>query len=215
MGLNPVKKIKKIVERSYFSRRSREKFLSEKSFRLGDLQLDYTIHPHNYTWTNERTVEISIAKHWVQKNKNLRTLEVGNVTRHYFDTNHDVVDKYEKAQGIINVDVVDYSPESKYQFIISISTLEHVGWDRDKKEPEKIEIAVDKLKKLLAPGGELLVTVPIGFNCFLDEFIEQGTLNFDSYQFLSSHDEDQCWAASCYLICSCNQLNIILFNLNL
>lgn len=192
MGLNPVKKIKKIVERSYFSRRAREKFLSEKKFKLGDVELDYTIHPHNFTWTNERTVEISIANHWIQQKRNRRTLEVGNVTRHYFNTKHDVVDKYEKAPGIINVDVVDFSPENNYQFILSISTLEHVGWDRDKKEPEKIETAVAKLKKLLVPGGELLVTVPIGFNCFLDEFIENQTLGFDSYQFLkrvNGHNE--------------------------
>ena len=79
------------------------------------------------------------------------------------------------------------------KFIISISTLEHVGWDRDKKEPEKIEIAVDKLKQLLAPGGELLVTVPIGFNCYLDEFIEKGTLDFDSYQFLKRISNNNEW----------------------
>ena len=194
MGFNPIKKIKKLVERSYFSRRSREKFLSQRSFQLGEQSLEYTIHPHNYTWTNERAVEISIAKHWIESKQKLRTLEVGNVTRHYFNTKHDVVDKYEKAPGIINVDIVDYAPEQKYQFIISISTLEHVGWDRDKKEPEKIDAAVHKLKELLAPGGELLVTVPVGFNCFLDEYIENQTLKFDSYQFLkriNAHNEWQ------------------------
>ena len=122
----------------------------------------------------------------------MRILEVGNVTRHYIAGNHDVVDKYEEASGVINVDIVEYTPAQLYQGVFAISTLEHVGWDRDRKEPDKIIHAVDKLKQLLEPGGELLITVPIGFNSFLDEFIEDDTLKFDRYRFLkriNSHNE--------------------------
>ena len=193
MSFNPIRKIKKLVERSYFYRRSAEKFLSAKTFRLDGVEYPYTIHPHNHTWTNERAVEISIAERALIQRKQFRTLEVGNVTRHYLQTRHDVVDKYEKADGVINVDIVSFSPDQKYSFILAISTLEHVGWDRDKKEPDKIITAVDKLKELLTQNGELLLTFPVGFNSFLDEFIEEGTLEFDQCHFLKRINAENEW----------------------
>lgn len=193
MGINPIKKIRKLVDRSFLSRRLRERFLSQRNFALGTDIYQYVIHPHNYTWTNERAVEIAIARHWVDTHQHDRTLEVGNVTQNYFPINHDVVDKYEVATGVINVDIVDFDPAEKYQNIFAISTLEHVGWDRDKKEPDKIVQAVTKLKSLLAPGGELMATMPIGFNTFLDEFIDDDTLQFDRYQFLRRINSQNEW----------------------
>ena len=41
-------------------------------------------------------------------------LEIGNVLSHYFKWDHDVVDKYEKVEGVINEDVVDFRPSKKY-----------------------------------------------------------------------------------------------------
>lgn len=192
MALNPIRKVRKLVQRSWFYRRASEKFLSQRTFEFNGEALHYVIHPYNHTWTNERAVELAIAAKWLEKRKKTRILEVGNVSRHYYSTRHDVVDKYEKAEGIINVDIVDFSPEQKYHSILSISTLEHVGWDRDRKEPEKIRVAVDKLRSLLAPAGEALVSFPIGFNSFLDEFIADRALPFDEYYFLkriNAHNE--------------------------
>lgn len=168
--------------------------MSEKTFQLDGEAYPYTIHPHNYTWTNERAVEISIAKKALELRQHLRVLEVGNVTRHYFGTKHDVVDKYEQAPGVKNVDIVHFSPEKKYQFVIAISTLEHVGWDRDKKEPDKIVAAVEKLKSLLASQGEMLVTFPIGFNSFLDQFVEEDTLGFHRCSFLKRINAQNEWS---------------------
>ena len=95
-----------------------------------------------------------------------------------------MVDKYEKANGIQNVDIVDYSPTEKYDFVFAISTLEHVGWDRDQREGDKIPLAVDRMKELLNRGGNMLVTVPMGFNSFLDQFLETNALGFDQTQFM-------------------------------
>ena len=44
---------------------------------------------------------------------------------------HDVLDKYEKGNNVINDDVVSFSTEVKYDLIVSVSTLEHVGWDEN------------------------------------------------------------------------------------
>ncbi|MDF0681510.1 MAG: hypothetical protein P0116_11165 [Candidatus Nitrosocosmicus sp.] len=34
------------------------------------------------------------------------------------DIDHDVIDKYELMDGIINEDIVDYKPKSKYDLIV-------------------------------------------------------------------------------------------------
>jgi hypothetical protein len=67
----------------------------------------------------------------VKRYKERNILEIGNVLSHYFPVNHDIVDKYEKADGVINQDVVHFYSPKKYDLIVSVSTLEHVGWDED------------------------------------------------------------------------------------
>jgi len=51
------------------------------------------------------------------------------VLSHYFAVKHDIVDKYEIAPSVVNEDLVNFKPGKKYDLIVSISTLEHVGWD--------------------------------------------------------------------------------------
>lgn len=65
-------------------------------------------------------------------------LEVGNVLSHYFPIHHDIVDKYEVCPGVINQDIADFLPQEKYDLILSISTVEHVGWDEQPQEPTKL-----------------------------------------------------------------------------
>ena len=42
---------------------------------------------------------------------------------YYFQVSHDILDKYEIVEGIINEDVVDYKSSKKYDLIISVLTL--------------------------------------------------------------------------------------------
>ena len=185
--------VKKWVYRSFPFRWHAERKLASKTFSLNGRKYKYIVHPHGFTWTNERAVEIPIAQAALEENKGSAILEIGNVTSHYFTSSHTVVDKYEKAEGVINVDIIDYSPSTKYDFIVSISTLEHVGWDRDKKEAKKIPVAVNQLKQLLASPGKLLVTVPIGFNCFLDGMIADNALEFCSRHYLKRISQANEW----------------------
>ena len=97
-----------------------------KSFLFSGEQRQYWIHP--YILNNERAVEVSLAHTFLRK-PTAATLEVGNVLANFFSFPHDVVDKYEKAPGVLNEDIVSYSPGKKYDFIVTLSTLEHVGWD--------------------------------------------------------------------------------------
>jgi hypothetical protein len=137
----------------------------------------YFEQPYNITWTNERAIEIPIIWELVRKYPPKKVLEIGNVLSHYFPIDHIVVDKYETGKDIIKEDVVDINFERKFDCIVSISTLEHVGWDESPRTRGKHLKAVEILKNLLEPGGILAITIPLGYNPTFDEDLFSGKLD--------------------------------------
>lgn len=155
-------------------------FRSHKTFVFQGVKYSYFYHLYNRTVAGERVVEIPIAKKLLDEYKGRNILEVGNVLSHYFSIDHDVLDKYEKAPGVINEDVVNFKPSKEYDLIISISTLEHVGFSYgEKKDPNKFLFATERLKKLLAPGGELFATFPIYINPGIDDLFLNNKMPFN------------------------------------
>jgi hypothetical protein len=152
---------------------------SGSTFTLGGVRYRYIWHPGMTTWRSERAVELPIAWKRVRRSDPASTLEVGNVLSQYFPVRHTVLDKYEHAPGVINEDVVDFEPNRKYELIVSISTLEHVGWDEDEpRDPPKVLRAIDRLRDLLTDDGELLITFPQDWNTELDRFVSEGRVPF-------------------------------------
>lgn len=145
------------------------------------------------TWRGERAVEVPIIWEIVKKHHGKRILEVGNVLSHYFSVNHDILDKYEKAEGVINQDVVDFQPSEKYDLIVSISTLEHVGWDEEPRDPLKILRAIQNLKNLIASGGKMIVTLPLGYNSEMDKLLKEGKIHFTEQYYLKRISRDSKW----------------------
>jgi SAM-dependent methyltransferase len=150
--------------------------LSGKVFRRGftfrSTHYPYFVHNYNFTWCNERAVEIPIVWAEVRARRDARVLEVGNVLSHYFEVAHDVIDKFERASGVRNEDVVSFRADRPYDLIVSISTLEHVGWDDDgPRDPGKFDRALANLCAQLAPGGRLVATLPLGYNPHLDALL--------------------------------------------
>lgn len=125
-------------------------------------------HPYNSTRLNERAVEIAVVLDWLPGKGT--GLEIGNVLSHYGITGHRVVDLHE---GPEHLDVMDV--EGTYDWIIAISTIEHVHWDDDRDE-DGSRRAIEHLRSLLNPGGQLLVTVPLGWHAPLDVQIKTGVL---------------------------------------
>lgn len=157
-------------------------------------QYQFFRHWYNSTWENERTVEVPIVWAKIQEYKNRRILEVGDVLRNYFDINHDVLDKYEKGKKIIKEDVIDFKPDQKYDLIVSISTLEHVGWDEEIKTPGKTLVALNNLKNnCLARGGEMMIAFPLGHNSDLDRLFFSNKLPFSETYFLKRISADNNW----------------------
>ncbi len=164
-----------------------------RTFRLGEARLRYHAAAYNAAWSNERTVEIPIVTEYLRAHDGGRVLEVGNVLRHYLDRDHAVVDKYEQAPGVHNLDIVDFHPDERFDLIVSISTLEHVGFDEEPKDPEKPARAVEHLAALLAPGGTLVVTIPLGYNPHVDAALAEGRLGFDEVVYLRRISRDNRW----------------------
>jgi SAM-dependent methyltransferase len=154
------------------------------TFEFDGRRYRYFRHPYNVTWTNERAVEIPIVTEALRAASGARVLEVGNVLGHYLSSDHAVVDKYEPGPRVLNVDVLDFQPTEHYDLILSVSTLEHVGWDDEERDPAKIPRAVGHLRSLLAPGGRAIVTVPLGYNPHLDQLLRDGALEFGSEHWL-------------------------------
>lgn len=179
-----------------------------RSFELGGRRYDYFVHP--YVLDNERAVEIAIALDEIDSaieaarraGRHLRILEVGNVLSSYADlvargaaggleagpaavAEHVVVDKYERAGGVLNVDIVDFWPDKPFDLVISLSTLEHVGIDETPRDDGKALRAFDHLRALLAVGGQGLVTIPVGYHRRLDQALGDGELLADRVEGLA------------------------------
>src|ERR1700674_744456 len=158
-----------------------------RGFTYQSVRYAYFLHQYNLTWSNERAVEIPIVRAALHARHGGRVLEVGNVLSHYFDVGHEVLDKFERANrrtAVRNDDVATFRADQPYDLIVSISTLEHVGWDEEPRDPGKIARAIANLCDQLAPGGRLMVTLPLGYNRFLDGLLAAGALPFSRCYYL-------------------------------
>lgn len=153
----------------------------------------YFWHRYNATWRNERAVEIPIARGFLAGIPPDKVLEIGNVLSHYGPVSHEIVDKYERAEGIRNEDVCDFKSDKKYGLILSISTLEHVGWDEEPKDELKALRAFENLQSLLASEGRLVVTIPLGYNPPLDRMIDEGRISFSERVYLKRESRRNIW----------------------
>jgi SAM-dependent methyltransferase len=172
-------------------------FWGSRKFDLNGNSYRYFYQRYNTAWRNERTVEIAIFEALLNQYRGKRVLEVGNVLSHYFrdivpGRSHIVVDKYEVAEGVVNEDILSYEAEP-FDLIMSISTLEHVGWDEKPRDPEKVLRAIDNLKKLVKPGGELVVSMPLAYHPPLDRALLEGKVEFDKVTYLKRMNQFNSW----------------------
>ena len=163
------------------------------SFTFRGQSYRYFWHRYNATWRNERAIEIPIAQSFLAGVSPDKVLEIGNVLSHYGPVSHEVVDKYEQTQGVRNEDVCDFRSNKKYELILSLSTLEHVGWDEQPRDETKVLRAFENLQSLLAPGGRLVVTIPVGYNPALDRMIEQDRISFTERTYLKRKPRRNQW----------------------
>jgi hypothetical protein len=167
---------------------------ARRSFELAGREYRYYFGRYNTTWHHERAVEVPVVWDIVRQFEAERVLEVGNVLPHYFKTGHTVVDKDEADPRVVNSDIVEFQTVRRFDLIVTISTLEHVGFDYSETvQPEKIIDAIDHLRGLLSPEGRLLITLPMGYNPYLDELLRDGTIRFDRVLAMQRISADNQW----------------------
>jgi hypothetical protein len=83
---------------------------------------------------------------------------------------------------------------------VSISTLEHVGWDEKPEKgakkiyvPEKSLHAINSLKRHLNPEGMMVFTFPVGANPNLDALIKNGKIGFSEVFYMKRISADNRW----------------------
>lgn len=187
-----------VTEFRYLRNLNRKK----ESFSFNGENYRYFVSRYNETYRNERTIEIPLAKRLLDEYAGKEILKVGNVLRHYFDFGHDIIDKYEKGENVLNVDITDYETAKKYDLILSISTVEHIGFDevqrynKDKSQQvarDNLAKALENIRSMLKAGGRFVFTAPLGFNPFLDEKIRAKELGFAEAWFFKKVSERNDW----------------------
>ena len=160
--------------------------LARAEFVFEGKSLPLFYHRDNMTWANERAVEVPVAGEFLRRFAGKRVLEVGNVTPHYLDTGHTVLDKFERGPGIINEDIAGFAPGERFDLILSVSTFEPIGYDDEAngESGEKISQAITTCRGLLTAGGQLVLTLPLGYNPALDRMIADGQLGSERATFL-------------------------------
>lgn len=155
----------------------------QSRFTVGSLEL-----PYAPWWVNgERRVELPLAEEFERTYGygSLRTLEVGNSVGATPRPNRVVVDKYEPAHGVQRADVESFLPGAAFDAILSISTLEHVGFDEVPEDLGKFERSFRHLFEVcLRPGGVMLITLPLGYNPEVDRILLSGHLGLGEVSIL-------------------------------
>lgn len=153
----------------------------------------YMFHPCGATLRGERIIEVPIVLDELRRQLGRCILEVDNILSHYVACHHDVVDRYEKHRRCIYQDILDFQPDHLYDFIISISTVEHIGWNESERKPDKAVRAQSHMRSLIAPGGRMLVTVPWGQNLALDRHLQSRDCLFDQLKSLKRVSNRNTW----------------------
>jgi len=170
------------------------------NFRGGFLLLNDS--RYNRSWDNERSIEIPIIQEAYESlgiskfnKEEINVLEIGNVLSNYEKKlTHDIVDKYEKGPRVKNIDFLDFKPQKKYDYIFSISTFEHIGFDYgEKKDATKALKALRKVMTMLKPKGKAYITIPVGFNEALDEEVVKGIKGYYTLAFKRTCDWGNAW----------------------
>jgi hypothetical protein len=154
--------------------------LSKRTFALNGSRYRYFYHRYNNTCETERCVEIPITRALLEGCRSRDVLEIGNVLNHYEYFPHTVIDKYEIGDGVTNIDVQDFVAPQNYDAIVSISTMEHVGWDEEPLDSLKVLRCITRLQGMLNRDGKMLISFPVGHNATLDQAVVNANLGCDT-----------------------------------
>lgn len=144
-------------------------------FSFNGKEYFYFVHQHNCGWPpyrmTERSVELALADSWLSRyEKDSEVIEIGAVTPYYWPCRVlNVVDPSDQHPLVSSrSSFFDISLHAKR--VLSISTFEHIGSGEYNLENNE-GLALQAVEKLLSEASIFLVTIPIGYNKALEEYI--------------------------------------------
>ena len=164
-----------------------------REFSYDGQTYSYMFHPYGATIRGERIVEVPIALEALDRRRGQHILEVGNVLSHYVPCSHVILDKYEDHPACLNMDIFDFEPPCPLDFIVSVSTVEHIGWNEFENTPERAVQALTRMADMLAPGGTMLVTIPWGYNPALDRYLQSRECLFTELRYMRRVSRKNKW----------------------
>lgn len=138
-----------------------------KTFKLGQIELEYCFSDFNSSWNNERKVEIPLGKYFLEKFDN-QVLEVGCVMPHYGYDKHTIIDLTDVHPKNIKANALhwDYTGLN----VLSVSTLEH--FMKREYNNGSNEDGIICLNKIVSEAKNFLITFPTCYNEFLHAFVK-------------------------------------------
>lgn len=143
--------------------------------------------PYNNPRTNERNIELPIG-FWFIENYGDNLVEIGEVTAMYREAKHPVYD-LSSDQADRRRDVFDINMTDKN--VLSISTVEHVGFGDYGNKPEP-HLAIEAIKKIRKEAQKYMITYPVGYNVELDDDLMESGIPY----FVMFRDERNKWFMS-------------------
>jgi hypothetical protein len=143
------------------------------TFKVNNVELSYCHHPYNQSYRNERTIEIPLGAYALNRLKELgETVELGAVMGFYQEIDHIMIDLYEVGHDkILNKNYLDCY-DLKGKNLLSISTIEHIGWEEHGRTSYIGEnMAAEAFDKAISESPYYFITTPVGAHPKLDKHI--------------------------------------------
>lgn len=126
---------------------------------------------------SERGIELFLIQQYLKKHQDI--IEIGAVTPYHQDLlnklNHPIIDPFDPYETCIREDAekVDFTNKN----VLCISTIEHMGVEVYGNTDKDISKPIRFLTKLNEQASSFLVTVPVGANIELDEYLITAQVN--------------------------------------
>lgn len=161
---------------------------------------------YNSAHLNERAIEVPIGKWFLDRYPNL--IELGAVLPYYYECIHSVYDLNDEYKHSLKIDFSHLDLDFTGKDVLSISTIEHVGFNDYSKAPFlgspemplSMKYRYDKcrwgegfkcIEKIMAEAANFLITIPLGFNPTIDEML--GLLDESKYFVIKRINKGNLW----------------------
>jgi len=142
--------------------------------KIGKVDIELYKKPgYNNPDKNERAVELALAFYFCKKTPEI--VELGAVLPYYINATHSVYDLHDPYKNCIRINLENLNKYSLVdKNVVSISTLEHVGFDNYANQAIRQPTAnwangIKIFEKIQQEAKSYLITLPIGYNSGLDE----------------------------------------------